>query len=158
MKNPIKCFGVLSLILFLIGLYYRIFWGNTAIDIQLNNGYFIISQYQLYWTFCLLFGVVSLLYFLIKKIFKLELFQFWSLAHLIGSLLSTLFIFCVLIRFGIISLGPFYSSDLMAQPTLEIIKNFSTWFSFSILLLGLTQISLLINIILSFNKNLDSKF
>ena len=67
--NTASLFGMSSLLIFIYGIYKKMFVGGNAIDIPLHDTYFVIPEFDALLLVVLIFGFFSVVYFLFPKNF-----------------------------------------------------------------------------------------
>ncbi len=125
-------------IAFLAFLGSFLFRGNSALDLQLHDTYFVISHQHVSIFIALLFSCFGLFYWLIGK-FVVQLRTAISMFHLVGS---ALLVIAILI----------FSIAMNHSNTIENIDSFrkmNTWMSLLMLFFIAIQILLPTNIIIS---------
>jgi len=94
-SNKVAKFFSIAFVLFLIyGLLSGIFLGNSAIDIQMHDTYFVIAHFHIFILFSLIFAFYAIAYFVIPKMIKRKLNETLGLLHFALTTIGILSFIC----------------------------------------------------------------
>lgn len=145
-------FGI-SCILFLIWstLIYT-FWGNSAIDIQMHDTYYVIAHFHILVLISLVFGVYSIIYFVIRRLAKRELNKILSETHFWLSTICAFLLAYLMFNTSMDGVPRRYYS-VETPNAYEYVRNINSIITITAATLFISQILFFVNLAYSFLKN-----
>ena len=143
LNNMVKhSFSIAFLIALLAFVGSFLFQGNSALDLQLHDTYFVISHQHISLSIALLFTCFGLFYWLIGK-FGVQLRTTISMFHLVGSAL-------LLIAILIFSIAMNQTDEVLhSAEYMDALRKMNTWMGWLMLLFIAVQILFPTNLIIS---------
>ncbi len=148
-SNSVSRFFGIGFVLFLIlsALTY-IFLGNSTIDLQLNDTYFVIAHFHIIVLFSLIFGFYAIVYFVTPKLIKRKLNETLGKIHFWLTTIGIFFLIYPIYDIGAAGVPRRYY-DVEQLDAYKQFGNTNLVITIIVILLLLPQVIFLINLIYS---------
>ncbi len=147
-----KLFGIGFLLFLILSALKYFFGGNTAIDLQLYDTYFVIADYYILFSFSIILGFYAVVYSVTPKIIKRELNQTLGQLHFWLTTIGVLFLIYPIYYLGMAGVPRRYYSveNIDGYKQFENLKMVITIIA---ILVFLSQFIFLINLVYSLLKH-----
>jgi len=147
-----RLFGIGSLFLLILSILTGAFWGNSAIDIQLHDTYFVIAHFHILILFSLIFGFYAIVYFVTPKIIRRQLNETLGQLHFWLTTIVIFFLMYPIYNLGMAGVPRRYYS--VEKPKIyEQVGNINVIITIIGILAFLSQFIFLVNLIYSLFKS-----
>jgi len=129
-----------------------VFFGNSAIDIQLHDTYFVIAHFHIQVLFSLIFGFYAIVYFVTPKLIKRKLNDTLGQIHFWLSTSGVFFLMYPIYHLGMVGIPRRYY-NVEQLDSYKQFGNINIVITIIVILLLLSQVILLVNLVYSLLKS-----
>jgi len=144
-------FSIGFLVLLILSALKGVFFGNSAIDLQLHDTYFVINDFYILFLFSLIFGFYAIAYFVIPKIIRRKLNKILGQIHFWLTTIVTFFLVYPIYSLGMAGVPRRYYNTEQIDTFIQI-GNVNMIITILAILVFLSQFTFVVNLVYSLLK------